>query len=415
MINYSILSALGFKDNQIKRVESISENNETILFVELFPNQRTCPICSFSNCKIKEYKNKTIKSLSTVGTKTYIDYKLPRYICPKCNKTYTHDLSDTTFKSLSKKVLSSIIDDFSQVLTFTQIADKYNLSTTQIISIFDKYCPNLRNPIEEVICIDEFSNTRKSEDKYACLLVGFSSHKIIDIIKNRTLPYLRQYFSKQSLSQRDKVKFVITDMYDGYITIASEFFRNAIIAIDPFHYMKYFTDAVQCIRRKLCDSNEYIIDKSWMGKHWKLLTTNPNNLPKECVTLPSGETISYQDRIIRFVKQDKNLEYAYWLLTNFYITSKKLTYERAISFIDMVIKNMINSTSYELQECGKTWLHYQEYITNSFIKYNGVRLSNGPIEGVNSRIKTLKKICCGYRYKLRFYNRVILIVNKKGL
>lgn len=204
-------------------------------------------------------------------------------------------------------------------------------------------------------------------------------------------------------------------MYDGYITIAHEFFRNAIIAIDPFHYMKYFTDAIQCIRRKLCESNQYIFDKSWIGKHWRLLTTNPDNLPKGNMTLPSGEAISYQDRIIRFVNQDKHLAYAYWLLQDFYLTSKKLTYERAISYIDMIIKNMISSTSNELQECGYTWLHYQEFITNSFIKYNGVRLSNGPIEGVNSRIKTLKKIYCGYRDKQRFYNRVILIINKKGL
>ena len=74
---------------------------------------------------------------------------------------------------------------------------------------------------------------------------------------------------------------------------------------------------------------------------------------------------------------------------------------------------MLNSTSYELQQCGLTWLNYQEYIINSFIKYNNTRLSNGPIEGVNSRIKTLKKVYCGYRNKQRFYERVILIINSK--
>ena len=66
-------------------------------------------------------------------------------------------------------------------------ADKYNITTTQAIELFDRYCPDMRNPIEEAICIDEFSNTRKSHDKYSCILVGFTSHKIIDIIKSRTL------------------------------------------------------------------------------------------------------------------------------------------------------------------------------------------------------------------------------------
>ena len=160
-------------------------------------------------------------------------------------------------------------------------------------------------------------------------------------------------------------------------------------------------------------SKPNLIDASWMGKHWRLLTTNPDNIPNEKMILPSGMTISYRDRIIKFVRQDNELNYAYWLLQNFYTTYKKLNYESATTFIEMIINNMLSSSSYELQQCGLTWLNYKEYIINSFIEYNGVRLSNGPIEGINSRIKTLKKIYCGYRDKTRFYNRVILIINKK--
>lgn len=413
MDNYSILNAYGFNKNQIKRIESISENNETIFFVQLFANQRTCPKCKNNQCKIKEYKTKTIKSLKTSNNSTVIEYKLPRYICSKCGKTYTHDISDTTYKSLTKSLFNSMMNDFSQMLTFSQIAKKYQLTTTQTIYLFDKHCPNLRAPIEEVICIDEFSNTRKSEDKYACMLVGFTSHKIIDIIKNRTLPYLRQYFAKQPLSLRDKVKYIITDMYDGYITIAHEYFHNATIAIDPFHYIEYLTNAIQSIRRNVIDNQEFLEDKSWMGKHWRLLTTNPKHLPKDYMTLPNGITISYQDRIIRFVRQNSDLDYAYCLLQEWYNYSSKLTYENAFSFIERFISNMLCSSSKELNLCGMTWKRYQPYIINSFIKYKGVRLSNGPIEGINSRVKTLKKIYCGFRDKQRFYNRIILIINAK--
>ena len=409
---YSILEAYGISKNDIKRYHFLSEENESLLFVELIPNQCFCPYCSQSFTKIKEYKTKTIKVLPINDKTTYIEYRLPRYYCKVCNKTYTHQL-ESVEKSISSSVIKKIIEDFSDIISFSKIASNYNLSTTQVIDIFDKYCPNLRSNISEAICIDEFSNTRKSHDKYACILVDFTTHKIIDIIKNRTLPYLRSYFTKQPLSLRDKVKYIVTDMYDGYITIAKEFFHNATIAIDPFHYMKYFTDAVQTIRRNLSKSHPFLHDISWMNSNWRILTINPDNLPSSLMILPSGESISYRDRIIKFVKQDPDLNYAYWLLQNFYVTTKKLTYEGAISFIPFTINNMLNSTSYELQQCGLTWLNYQEYIINSFIRYNNTRLSNGPIEGVNSRIKTLKKVYCGYRNKQRFYERVILIINSK--
>ena len=106
---YSILSSLGVKENQIKRYEVISENGETLFWIEIIPNQRTCPICSnLSN--IKEYKIKTIKALSSFGSKTYIELKLPRYVCLSCGKTYTHDLN-ISFKSLHKPIIKDMIED----------------------------------------------------------------------------------------------------------------------------------------------------------------------------------------------------------------------------------------------------------------------------------------------------------------
>lgn len=414
MNNYSILTAFGLNENQIKRVESLSENGETIFFVELFANQRTCPKCKCTQCKIKEYKTKTIRSLNTGSNRTLIEYRLPRYVCPKCRTTYTHDLSLSNYKTLSKQALEYIIKDFSEMLTFSQIAKKYNLSITEVITLFDKFCPNVKRGLEEAICIDEFSNTKKSIDKYACIIVGFKSHKIIDILKNRTLPYLKEYMSNLPLSHRDKVKYIITDMYDGYITIAKLYFHNAIVAIDPFHYMEYLTNAVQNIRRKLLDSNEYLVDASWMGKHWRLLTERISNYPKNNMTLISGQTISYKDRVTQFVKQDSTLHYAYLTLQNFYAVLKNKDYEYAKTYIPFFINSLIQSGIPELIQCAYTWQRYESYIINSFIKIDGKRLSNGPVEGLNSRVKTLKKIYNGYKNKERFYKRIILIVNKKG-
>ena len=147
--------------------------------------------------------------------------------------------------------------------TFSDIARNFNLSITAVIKLFDKYCPNLNEKIGEAICIDEFRNAGIEDiSKYACLLVNFETHKIIDILPSRTLDYLREYFSKQPLFARNSIKYLITDMYDGYITIAKEFLPNAIIAIDPFHYVRYFTDAVQNIRiRKFAQEDVYFLTR----------------------------------------------------------------------------------------------------------------------------------------------------------
>ena len=84
--------------------------------------------------------------------------------------------------------------------------------------------------------------------------------------------------------------------------------------------------------------------------------------------------------------------------------------------IENTICRMEQSGIQELQECASTRKHYKEYIKNSFKKYQGVLVTNGPIEGINSRIKSYKKLICGYKNYDRFYERIIYIINstKKG-
>ena len=54
-------------------------------------------------------------------------------------------------------------------------------------------------------------------------------------------------------------------------------------------------------------------------------------------------------------------------------------------------------------------------IKNSFIRVNGRRISNGPIESTNSKIKTIIKTANGIRSFYRFRNRVLYSINKDRL
>ena len=205
-------------------------------------------------------------------------------------------------------------------------------------------------------------------------------------------------------------------MYDGYISAIKKWLPNATIAIDPFHYMEYLTEAVQSIRRRiLSDESLYFQDKSWMNIHWRLLTTNPKNYPNKMMTLKNGMTISYYDRVYKFVQQDNELQYAFLKVQDIFYELNKLKQDKASNCFNFIIDSLANSTSKEFVECSKTWNHYKEYIINSFIKYKDRRLSNGPIEGINKRVKELKAVMSGYRNTKRFYKRIILVQNiEKG-
>ncbi|WP_211236681.1 transposase, partial [Atopobacter phocae] len=55
----------------------------------------------------------------------------------------------------------------------------------------------------------------------------------------------------------------------------------------------------------------------------------------------------------------------------------------------------------------RTFKHYNTYIQNTFIY---PQLTNGPIKGLNNKIKVLKRNAYGYRNYSHFKNRILLMM-----
>lgn len=50
--------------------------------------------------------------------------------------------------------------------------------------------------------------------------------------------------------EKENVKFLISDMYDGYKHLHDYVFHKLVFVIDAFHYIRYITDAFNkvCIK-----------------------------------------------------------------------------------------------------------------------------------------------------------------------
>ena len=408
---YTIFEHLNINEDELININAIRDDDFVFVQAKIKPSHQKCPYCENDDTVIKEYKTKTFKRTNMSGISYETEIKIPRYRCKKCGKTFSKKIENGSHSKTPKSVIQKMKDLFLKPISFSDIADTFNMSVTQVVRIFDSMNFNYNATISEAICIDEFRNTGDNEQKYACVIVNFLEHNIVDILPSRTLPYLREYMKKQPKTALNSVKYIITDMYDGYLTIAREYFTNAIIAIDPFHYMRYFTDALQRLRIRYKDYSYN--DITWFNKNWKLYTADEDFLDKKNYVLATGIVISFKDRMKRFLTQNNELKTAYYLLQDYYYIVKNNNVKNGLEFIEEMIKRMRNTEIPELVSCSNTWEHYKIQIANSFIFYKGKRLSNGPIEGINSRIKTLKKVYCGYKNKKRFYKRVIAIINKK--
>lgn len=76
------------------------------------------------------------------------------------------------------------------------------------------------------------------------------SKQIVDIVEDRRLFKLKEYFYKFDRESRIAVETIVIDIYSPYIPLIKELFPNAKIIVDRFHIVQLFSRSFNKTRIK---------------------------------------------------------------------------------------------------------------------------------------------------------------------
>ena len=114
-----------------------------------------------------------------------------------------------------------ICHQLRETISYTYVASLTNTSISTVTRIFDRI--NYDRPsIPKVLSIDEFKGNAET-GKYQCILVDGKKKSILDVLPDRTQSHLSSYFREVPKSQRNRVEFFISDMWEPYRDIARTF------------------------------------------------------------------------------------------------------------------------------------------------------------------------------------------------
>lgn len=425
-MNNDIIKILNLEDYNIDNDSIIITKQKSGFYCELMtkPSEGYCPICGSSSYKIHSYRTKTI--LHSIYNKypLYLVCKYRRFICKDCNKVFKEACIVTSKESISFETKMSIIDDLRDFhQTFKSVADKYFISTTKVVNIFDQSYNFTRHSFTKIMCCDEFYRGKKSKQKYAFVILDFDSSKIIDVVGSRKKERLFSYFKNIPLAERNRVEYLSIDMYDTYKDTFSIFFKNTKIAVDSFHVIKHINQALDKLRVFIMNkydkkSNSPLRNDMYyymLKKFHYFFIKEYDNIYKGLIKIPKIRAEWYKDEILNYLLSiDETLTSAYKLKEAYRdfnrdadISNKNTEHE-----LDNLIHQFLTFPFEPMREVGKMMRRWKKEILNSFTYINGRRLSNGPIEGANSRIKTIMKNACGYTNFKRFRNRIAFSLNK---
>lgn len=413
---------LKLENYKIIKIEERSENKKMIkvIYVESKNKKDKCPLCHEYTSSIHDkLKPIEIKYLKVIEQETKVNIIKKRFICHKCNKKFTEQLDlNEKGKTISNKLEQKVLKDLLNYnLSIKYIADINNISSYTVRNILltamSEYPDHVRN-LPRVISFDEFK-ADTSEGKYAFIINDPIHRKALDILPERKKEYLIQYFTY--CNNRHSVEYVISDMYEPYLLVQQIMFPNAKYVVDKFHYTRYIMDALDKVRIRLqkeygYNSKEYRMLKN--KKNVTLLRKYSNDIDwwtytKRYKNKHMIDILKYDLRE-ELLNINEELHQGYVLKELFLDLLNYSNYEHAEEEIKEWIDVCKNSGLLEFEEASKTISNWLPYIVNSFIDK---RFSNGFTEGLNNKIKVIKRVGFGYRNFKFFRLRTMYILNGK--
>lgn len=239
------------------------------------------------------------------------------------------------------------------------------------------------------IAIDEFAV--KKGHVYQTVVMDLDSRQVLFVGKGRSESCLDKFWKKIK-RQNVKIKAVAVDMWPAYLNSVINNSPDSIIVYDKFHIVKKLNEALSQTRKALFKQETLVDNKKILkGTRWLLLSRNENLSEKGKKKLEEAFEIN------------KPLAQVYYLKEELTMLWKQKDKEEADDFLTIWCEQAVET---KLQPVLK-FVNMLKAHRSGILNWYNHNISTGPLEGMNNKIKVLKRKAYGYR-DLEFFNLKIL-------
>lgn len=390
------------------QIENVERNNvgDFIITVTSTIEGTNCRKCGRKTTKFYGYgKEITLRHLPILGHKVYIKIRPKRYQCRDCDgdPTTTQELSWHIRKSPHTKAYENYVLLELVNSTVWDVSVKEDIGYKSVEGVIER---RIRKKINwddidslDTIGIDEIS-LKKGRKDFVTVITGMNGdHKaVLGVLKGREKDMIKEFLLSIPKRLRLTVKSICTDMYDGYINAAKEIFKkDTIVIADRFHVAKLYRKSLDDLRKREMRR----LKKELPEKEYKKLKGAMWALRKDELNL----TVEEREILRVLFKYSPILKEAYELCDDLtYIFNQKISKAKAMREIE----TWMELVDFLGMDCFDTFLKtlnkYLNEITNYFIN----RQTSGFVEGLNNKIKVIKRRCYGILNINHLFQRIYL-------
>lgn len=317
--------------------------------------------------------------------RVWLNYHYRKVECTRCGGFPVEDLgiADPGGPRVTRR-FARYVYDLCRLLPIKQVAELLELDWKTVKAI-DKR--GLQEEFSETdyaglryLAVDEISY--KKHHHYLTIVLDFETGRVVWVGKDRKAKTLDPFFANMPGFVRDSIEAVAMDMWEPYKQAVQKWCPQAAIVHDPFHIIANYSRVIDEVRREEVRQAQSEESKRYVkGTRWILLKNAENLTEKQVPRLK--ELLDANENLYKVYVLKDDLK-AIWdhtdrvematALSDWCLRAREADLEPLDKFVDMLkghVEGILNHADYPIH--------------------------TGRLEGINNKIKVLKRQAYGFR------------------
>jgi transposase len=375
----------------------VPQNPKRSIHIHLRPRHGWWGGCGQCGCTGCEYHDRTVRivrDLPVFEHPVKLHVVVRRVVCPVCGPRREAIPWLDPYARVTTR-LADTVCQMAEIMTIKDVSKRFSLAWHTVKNLHKGYLKRLMEPVDlsdvTQLIIDEFAIQKGH--RYATVVVDALRKRVLWVGRGRSRVSIRPFFELLG-EHRGNIEAVALDMSSAYINEIADQCPQAKVVFDHFHVIaRYGHEVIDRVR--VDAANRYRHDpvqrKLIKGSRW-LLLRNPESIAREKDRHHLVDLLEINKELARVYIMKEQLNHL-WHHSD-PIAARAWWYQWYRMALESGIKPLIRFAR-------NLSVHIE-----GLVAYARYHLTTGILEGMNNRIKVIKRVAYGFRDDEYFFLRI---------
>jgi len=373
--------------------QSVAEEAD-VAVVDLRPDERFCPIChrcGAQAARICSGQVRAVRDLPFASARVYLRLAYRKVFCPQCRMRVVEDLELVGPWQRVTHRLARCVHELCKVMTVADVARHFGLGWKTVKAIDENFLHQQYGQTDysalRILAVDEIALSKGHN--YMTVVIDYETGRVVWMGQGRSKEGLLHFFEGMTDEQRAAIQAIAMDMHEPYVQAVREAAPHVKIVFDLFHVVAAYGKLIDRVRMSEYRKASATDKKVFKGAKYLLLKRHlcyPAQREHLAALLELNETLFFayvlRDMLVRIWRY----RYRAWAgraLGEWCALARAVGHPELVRFARMLERHR-----------------------DGILNHCEFPIHNSKLEGINNKIKLIKRQAYGFRDERYFVLKV---------